>query len=157
MAQSFILEFYCAGGNPCFLPSVGPDPVPPFRLPFAHPLSSLLSLVLDLGNNVAGTQSFGEKCELQATARPSVLSSESPVSELRWLSWPMLGEDLPELRNRPLFPGPGGAEVGLSQEGALWEGGEERGPFRSRCSWLWKESRSQRTSAGSQTIRSFGK
>lgn len=62
-----------------------------------------------------------------------------------------------EFRNSPLFPGSGCVEVGLSEEGALWEGGEERGTFWSRCSWLWEESCSQRTSAGSQTIHSFGK
>lgn len=32
------------------------------------------------------------------------------------------------------FPGPGGAEVGLSEEGARREGGEEKGACRSRCS-----------------------
>lgn len=39
----------------------------------------------------------------------------------------MLGEDLPEFRNRPLFPGPGGVEVGLSQEGGTLGGRGRKG------------------------------
>lgn len=41
----------------------------------------------------------------------------------------MLGEDLPEFRNSPLFPGPGGVEVGLSQEGGTLGGRGGKGPF----------------------------
>lgn len=75
-----------------------------------------------------------------------------------WLNWPQSWITIrPEFRSSPLFPGPGCVEMGVSEEGALWEGGEERGTFQSRCSWLCKESCSQRTSAGSQTIHSFGK
>ena len=85
---------------------------------------------------------------------PSVFSSESSISE-SWTGNRALRRQA-QVQEYSLFPGPGCVEVGLSEEGGLWEGGEGKGTFRSRCSWLRKESRSNQSSAVLQTIHSFG-
>lgn len=74
----------------------------------------------------------------------------------RELNWHRVSAKTCRVQEYSQFPGPGSAEVGFSEEGALGEGGEERGTCRSRCSWLQKESCSNQSSAVLQTIHSFG-
>lgn len=114
----------------------------------------LLSFAVGLGNNVAGTQSFWGKCKLQAALSPvCFLIGKQHFRELNWRQGSV---KTCRVQEYSLFPGPGCVEVGLSEEGALWDGGEVKGTFRSGCSRLRKESRSNQSSAVLQTIRSFG-
>lgn len=107
-----------------------------------------------LGEQCCRIIELWRECKFQAAPRPvCFLIGKRHFAELNWHRGSAKTRRVQEYS---LFPGPGSAEVGLSEEEALGEGGEERGTRRSRCSWLGKESCSNQGSAVSQTIHSFG-
>lgn len=156
MSFCFILDFYCALWQALvlFLCWSWTFTFIPFSFWFPLLFFPLLSLVVGLGEQCCRIIVLLRECKLQGAPSPvCFLIGKQHFRELNWHRGPA---KTCRVQEYSLFPGPGYVEVGLSEEGALGEGGEEKGTLRSRCSWLQEESCSNQSSAVSQTIHSFG-